>query len=90
MDKIVKVCEGTHKRLKIGAANSDLSIKDFVYKLAINNINGIPFDVEVHKTDDLIAVFADIAIEMSRRYDSMDRKQIDDYKREIENIPFSE
>ena len=60
MKKFIRVEESTHKKLKIGAANKGVNLKDFVEILAEKNINGVAFDVDAYDKDMLLAVLQDI------------------------------
>ena len=84
--KMVQVSEETHKRLKVGAANANVSLKDFVEKLSIKNISGTPFDVSKFSVADKLEVFEDITLNMYK--EEMTKEQELDYVRIIENIPF--
>ena len=66
MKKFIRVEESTHKKLKIGAANKGVNLKDFVEILAEKNINGVPFDVDAYDKDMLLAVLQDIVIKLER------------------------
>lgn len=66
MKKFIRVEESTHKKLKIGAANKGVNLKDFVEILAEKNINGVPFDVDAYSKDTLLAVLQDIVIKLER------------------------
>ena len=59
------------------------------HDIAVEN-GEIVLNVEAHSTSTLIAIFADIALEMMNRYETMSQQDRDDYIREIENIPFGE
>lgn len=66
MKKFIRVEESTHKKLKIGAANKGVNLKDFVEILAEKNINGVAFDVDAYDKDMLLAVLQDIVIKLER------------------------
>ena len=66
MKKFIRVEESTHKKLKIGAANRGVNLKDFVKILAEKNINGVAFDVDAYDKDMLLAVLQDIVIKLER------------------------
>ena len=66
MKKFIRVEESTHKKLKIGAANKGVNLKDFVETLAEKNINGVAFDVDAYDKDMLLAVLQDIVIKLER------------------------
>ena len=66
MKKFIRVEESTHKKLKIGAVNKGINLKDFVEILAEKNINGVPFDVDAYSKDTLLAVLQDIVIKLER------------------------
>ena len=66
MKKFIRVEESTHKKLKIGAANKGVNLKDFVEILAEKNINGVAFAVDAYDKDMLLAVLQDIVIKLER------------------------
>ena len=66
MKKFIRVEESTHKKLKIGAANKGVNLKDFVEILAEKNINGVAFDVDAYDKDMLLVVLQDIVIKLER------------------------
>jgi len=59
------------------------------HDIALEN-GEIVLNVEAHSTSTLIAIFADIAVEMISRYSTMSQNDRNDYVREIENITFIE
>ena len=67
MYKSIKVDEATHRALKEGAFNRDITIKEHISEIAKNLVNGIIFDVEAHDTEWLEAVRDDIEIELEKR-----------------------
>lgn len=67
MYKSIKVDEATHRALKEGAFNRDITIKEHISEIAKNLVNGIIFDVEAHDTEWLEAVRNDIEIELEKR-----------------------
>ena len=66
MKKFIRVEESTHKKLKIGAANKGVNLKDFVEILAEKNTNGVAFDVDAYDKDMLLVVLQDIVIKLER------------------------
>ena len=72
MYKSIKVDEATHRALKQGAFNRDITIKEHISEIAKNLVNGIIFDVEAHDTEWLEAVRDDIEIELEKRKNKKD------------------
>ncbi len=72
MYKSIKVDEATHRALKEGAFNRDITIKEHISEIAKNLVNGIIFDVEAHDTEWLEAVRDDIEIELEKRKNKKD------------------
>jgi len=86
MDKMVKVSPSTHKLLKIGASNSLLSMKSFIEKLAINNMNGIPFDVDAHSFETLISVFMDISEKVEKIKNQLSEEEKKEWKNTLDYV----
>ena len=89
-EKFIKVDDKTHKLLKMGAANSELSMKAFICKMADKNINGIPFDVDKHSIADLLAVLGNIFIAIERREEAMTKDEAREFVCLVDNVAFSE
>ena len=67
MYKTIKVDEATHRALKQGAFNREITIKEHISEMSKSLVNGIIFDVEAHDVEWLEAVRDDIEIELEKR-----------------------
>ena len=74
MYKSIKVDEATHRALKQGAFNRDITIKEHISEMAKSLVNGVVFDVEAHDVEMLEAVRDDIEIELEKRKNKKDLK----------------
>jgi hypothetical protein len=71
MSKMIKVSDKTHKTLKIGASNNEVSMRDFIEKLADKNEDGVILDMDKYSVSELIPVFQDMIVKFQKEVKTM-------------------